>query len=70
MKVLVTGSSGFIGKAITKRLDWQGISWTPFVGDVLRREDFQSYKDCSTILHLAGMNRTGLSYIDQKACWM
>jgi len=33
----------------------------------LRREDFQSYKDCSTILHLAGINRTGPSYLEQKS---
>ena len=66
MKILITGSSGFIGKAVTKKLDRYGIQWTAFNGDILRSESFQDYHDCDTMLHLAGITRSGPSYKEQK----
>jgi len=66
MNVLITGASGFIGRAVTKKLDCRGIQWTPFTGNILRPGDFQNQKHCDVLLHLAGMNRTGLSYEEQK----
>ena len=66
MRVLITGFSGFIGKAVTERLDHCGIEWTAFGGNVLRSDSFQGYHDCDTMLHLAGITRCGSSDREQK----
>ena len=66
MKVLITGFSGFIGKAVTKRLESQEVQWAAFDGDVLLSDSFEGYDDCDTLLHLAGITRCGSSYAEQK----
>ncbi|WDP89731.1 MAG: SDR family oxidoreductase [Desulfobacter sp.] len=66
IKVLVTGWSGFIGRAVTRRLDEKGIKWVPFEGNVLAMEDFRDYGSCSLLLHLAGINRVGDSFEGQQ----
>ena len=62
MNVLITGWSGFIGKAVTDKLDLRGIHWIPFKGDVMCPDDFKRYNQFDVLLHLAGIVRPGPTY--------
>ncbi|MCR5185101.1 MAG: NAD-dependent epimerase/dehydratase family protein [Bacilli bacterium] len=57
MKVLVTGSNGFIGKHMCLHLERHG--FTPLKYDIDKKEeDLLNYiKECDFIVHLAGINR-------------
>jgi len=57
MKILLTGSRGFIGRRVGRLLDERGAPWTAFEGDVLRAEDFEPYQECQAIIHLAAKVR-------------
>ena len=57
MKILVTGSNGFIGKHITKALLKQNYEVLPYDLDKTE-EDLKSFvKEADFVVHLAGMNR-------------
>lgn len=63
MNVLITGATGFIGRAVGKRLDALGVSWTAFSGDVTDAAAFEQYNgDYDVLLHLAGVTRAGSEY--------
>lgn len=64
--VLVTGTTGFIGRHVTKLMDQQGVSWIPFEGDILFAEDFFQYGDCTDVLHLAAISRAGVDVAEQQ----
>lgn len=58
MKVLVTGSHGFIGKAVCKELEKTGHTWVGFDGpcDVRDREQvYRAVKEAEGVINLAGM---------------
>ncbi len=59
MKVLITGSSGFIGKALISSLEGERISFKGPCSSVLnvtRKEDFDQFIDeeFTHVVHLAG----------------
>lgn len=59
MKVLLTGASGFLGKAIRSHFDSSSIQITNFEGDVLNSKDldvFFSHKNFDLVIHLAGIS--------------
>ena len=57
MKILVTGSNGFIGKHMTKALLKQGYEVLPYDLDKTE-EDLKAYvEDADFVVHLAGINR-------------
>ncbi|MFH0895513.1 MAG: GDP-mannose 4,6-dehydratase [Bacteroidota bacterium] len=57
MKILLTGSEGFIGKALKKRLLAEGHSVKGYdieQGDIAAKNAFENYKDsCEHVIHLA-----------------
>lgn len=57
MKILVTGSQGFMGKHLRKRLDIEGIEYFSF--DVSNtEEELKTYiSECDFVVHLAGVMR-------------
>ena len=57
MKVLVTGSSGFIGKHMSKALEDAGHIVLPFDISNTNEELINNIKECNYIIHLAGINR-------------
>eukprot|EP00831_Metopus_contortus_P000917 TRINITY_DN10329_c0_g1_i1.p2 TRINITY_DN10329_c0_g1~~TRINITY_DN10329_c0_g1_i1.p2 ORF type:complete len:299 (+),score=23.36 TRINITY_DN10329_c0_g1_i1:728-1624(+) len=57
IKVLVTGARGYIGSALTHRLESFGVEWVPFHGNVCDPKDFESFEECSSVVHLAGKLR-------------
>ncbi len=57
MKILVTGSSGFIGKNLCLSLEYQGYEVYRFDVDNTKSELRMMIKNCDFIMHLAGINR-------------
>ena len=57
MKVLVTGSNGFIGKHMTKALLKNGYEVLPYDLNNTEDELFSYIKEADFIIHLAGINR-------------
>lgn len=59
MKILVTGSSGFIGKNLLARLaHMQGYEILPFDTNTDKKDLGKYCKECDVVVHLAGVNRT------------
>jgi nucleoside-diphosphate-sugar epimerase len=54
--ILLTGSKGFIGNHITKKLVEKDIKFIEFNEDINIAENFEAYKNCeiSRVLHIAG----------------
>lgn len=59
MSILVTGANGFIGRALTRKLNELEIPWHPFVGDVTESASFSRAPACEAVVHLAGLVRPG-----------
>ena len=59
LPILVTGSKGFLGSAVTRILDDLSMPWEAFSGNVCRYEDFLNYPDSRSILHLAAKISVG-----------
>lgn len=66
MKILLTGSTGFIGRAVAARLTRLGVPFAPLTGDVRERASFEAHEDCDRVLHLAGVTRTGSGAEEQQ----
>src|SRR5688572_17189071 len=80
MKILITGASGLIGKALQKSFDHRGyqmllatrgepknpnqIQWSPEEG--FREEDIARLEDLDAVIHLAGESISGLRWTDEK----
>lgn len=80
MKILITGASGLIGKALQPSLgekgyelllasrgkakDAQGIQWNPDTG--FAEEDLPRLEGLDAVVHLAGENVSGLRWTDEK----
>ena len=54
-KVLVTGATGFIGKALVKRLRKESCQVFEFKSNVLNPRNFLKFKKIDTVFHLAGI---------------
>ncbi|MEI7982372.1 MAG: GDP-mannose 4,6-dehydratase [Bacteroidota bacterium] len=66
-KVLVTGSSGFIGRVLTNRLRTTGLEVIEFDlpdGDITCEGSLDSFKDISRVFHLAGKTFVPESWIN------
>lgn len=57
MKVLVTGSNGFIGKHVTRALNKAGHEVLPYDLDKTEQDLINYINQCDFIVHLAGINR-------------
>jgi len=57
MKVLVTGSNGFVGKNLLVRLREENITFSTFLRSDSISDLESKVKDCNFIVHLAGINR-------------
>ena len=58
MKILITGSSGFIAKNLIAELEDRGYKELLFCDRTTTREKLESYvEECEFIIHLAGVNR-------------
>ena len=57
MKVLVTGSNGFIGKHMTKALLKAGYEVLPYDLDKTEQDLINYVKEADFVIHLAGINR-------------
>ena len=71
-KILVTGASGFIGRALTSRLKVAGWDVAPLdsaVGDIARTETLGSFlpQDIAHVFHLAGKTFVPDSWNDPQA---
>ena len=80
MKILITGASGLIGKALQKSFSEKGyemllagrgepkhenqIQWT--VEDGFRKEDLPRLEELDVVVHLAGEGIAGLRWTDEK----
>jgi uncharacterized protein (TIGR01777 family) len=80
MRILITGASGLIGKALQKSFDHRGyekllatrreptnanqIHWT--VEEGFREEDLGRLEGLDAVIHLAGENISGLRWTDEK----
>lgn len=67
--ILVTGSTGFIGRAVTQALDQAGLFWTPYEGRINDPQSLRAQLDgVQTVIHLAGSEWRGrnrlLQHID------
>jgi len=79
MKVLITGSSGLVGTALTELLTLAGIEvvgldivdrGNNFLGDVSNTQVLEkSLKDCNGIVHLAAVSRVVHAQNDPAKCW-
>lgn len=58
MTVLITGSEGFIGSNLTKRLDFLKIDYLSFTKSNSIEELVSMIEGCDCIIHLAGTNRS------------
>lgn len=66
MPILITGSTGFIGRALVRRFEADGVHHVPFEGDVRSHADFAAAPACEAVVHLAGLTRTDGSYDAQQ----
>jgi UDP-glucose 4-epimerase len=66
MSILVTGATGFIGRAVLRVLRARGLDHAVFEGDVRDRGDFLDAPACDALIHLAGLTRTDGSYEAQR----
>ncbi|WP_028587879.1 NAD-dependent epimerase/dehydratase family protein [Desulfocurvus vexinensis] len=66
MTILVTGATGFIGRAVMRTLRDRGLDHVAFEGDVRNRADFLAAPACDALIHLAGLTRTDGSYEAQR----
>ena len=57
MKVLVTGSNGFVGKNLLTRLKEEEIDFITFVRSDSQPDLESKVQECNFIVHLAGINR-------------
>lgn len=78
MRVLITGSSGLIGRALSRALLERGIAVQGLdlrgdgsdQGDILRVDDVsRGLKDCHGIVHLAAVSRVIDGERDPEKCW-
>lgn len=80
MKILITGSEGLIGSALTKRLANENIEVLgfdknfpeghPFHGDILNEDQLEfAIKECDGIIHLAAVSRVIWGERDPELCW-
>ncbi|MBY0501548.1 MAG: NAD(P)-dependent oxidoreductase [Alphaproteobacteria bacterium] len=80
MKILITGSEGLIGSALTKRLENQNIEVIgfdkkfteghPFYGDILNQNLLQlAINECDGIIHLAAVSRVIWGEKNPDLCW-
>lgn len=73
MRVLVTGSTGLIGKVVCRRLDERGHDVAGF--SLTRGMDIRDYTDLNFfrhvdgIIHLAAMARSSLANCTPSRCW-
>jgi UDP-glucose 4-epimerase len=80
MKILITGSSGLIGRALTKELKQQGINIIPFDKktplneasgqDILHKDQLkEAAYPCQGIIHLAAISRVIWGEQNPGLCW-
>lgn len=80
MKILVTGSSGLIGRSLVPKLQSLGHELVcfdndfshdhPFFGDILDVDSInQKIQGCHGVVHLAAVSRVIWGHQDPKKCW-
>ena len=78
--ILVTGSSGVIGRALVRQLETEGHRALPYDlepaggglgADVLDRSQLDgAIRDCDGVVHLAAVSRVGEAEADPRRTWM
>ncbi len=80
MKILITGSEGLIGRALSERLkkinlevihfDKKFPITHPYYGDILNGDKLENaVKDCVGVIHLAAVSRVIWGEKDPELCW-
>lgn len=80
MKILITGSEGLIGRALSERLKKMNLEVIhfdkkfptihPYYGDILNRDKLENaVKDCVGVIHLAAVSRVIWGEKDPELCW-
>lgn len=80
MKILITGSEGLIGRALSERLKKMNLEIIhfdkkfptihPYYGDILNRDKLENaVKDCVGVIHLAAVSRVIWGEKDPELCW-
>ncbi|WP_238412989.1 NAD-dependent epimerase/dehydratase family protein [Saccharothrix deserti] len=64
MRVLVTGSTGYIGRAVLAELSAAGHTPIPFTGDVRSSEGLGGFGEVDAVVHLAALARVRESFDD------
>lgn len=59
MKILVTGSAGFLGRHLCEGLTRMGLEYVPLEAGHGEEEFAQALSSCDYVFHLAGVNRPG-----------